>query len=187
MDSAQRSPRAAARPTAKRSATTLWSGAALVILIGIAGALFSLGFLEQDAGKPVRTANAKATQVIQGLPSNAELSALIAALNQMVVPFVPGSHALPAEAEPVLQVAAQRINALPPHTRIDVIAIATTTPSSDADHWLIMERASTVVAYLEKQGVAPGRLRAIGSTGMRPSSAADGVYTGPLVVFRPHT
>jgi outer membrane protein OmpA-like peptidoglycan-associated protein len=186
MDSDQASPSAGAtRAPAPRSSSTLWIGVGLAVLVIAGVALFALGAFKPDPGKRAIEANKKAASAILALPANADVATTLAALNQIVVPFAAGSNALPPEAEEVLRVVAQKINTLPATTKIDVVALAETMPKTEPEFRLILERASAVVAFLEKNGVAPGRLRAIGTSVPVPAGKSAAPYTGPQITFRP--
>ncbi len=185
MDSDQASPAMAAGSTAKRRGSTRWIGIGLAVLVIAGLALFGLGVLKPDPSKRALEANKKAASAIQALPANADVAATLAALNQIVVPFEAGSNALPPAAEDVLKIAAQKINSLPADTKIDVVGIADTLPKSEPEFRLILERASAVITYLEKNGVAPGRLRAIGTSAPTPAGKENTRYTGPQITFRP--
>jgi outer membrane protein OmpA-like peptidoglycan-associated protein len=183
MDSVQAASRKAEVKPAKR-ASVKWIGAALGILMAAAAALFAIGVFKPDPAKVARAANTKAAAAIQALPANADAAATMAVLNQIVVPFAAGSNALPPEAEEVLKVAAQKISALPESTRIDVVSLAATMPKSEPEFRLILERSSAVISFMEKNGVAAGRLRAIGSSAPMPPGKQADAYTGPLITFR---
>ncbi len=186
MDSDQASPSAARTGApARRGGSTLWIGVGLAILVIAGVALFALGAFKPAPGKRALEANKKAASAILALPANADVATTLAALNQIVVPFAAGSNALPPEAEDVLKVVAQKINALPAGTKIDVVGIADTPPKSEPEFRLILERASAVISYLEKNGVATGRLRAIGTSAPPAAGKADTRYTGPQIAFRP--
>jgi outer membrane protein OmpA-like peptidoglycan-associated protein len=187
MDSDQTPATRAARPQAgpKRGGSTLWAALGLGALVLAGVALFALGVFKPDPSKVARETNLKVVEAIQALPANADAAATLAALNQIVVPFAAGSNALPPEAETVLKVAAQKINALPAGTKIDVVALSPSTPKSEPEFRLILERATAVITYLEANGVAPGRLRAIGSSAPLPAGKQADSYTGPLIAFRP--
>ncbi len=185
MDSDQGSPAVATRSSAKRNGSTRWIGIGLAVLVIAGLALFGLGAFKPDPGKRALEANKKAAGVILALPSNADVATTLAALNQIVVPFEAGSNVLPPAAEDVLKVAAQRINALPAGTKIDVVAVAETAPKTEPEFRLILERASAVITYLEKNGVPAGRLRAMGTSAPTAAGKADTRYTGPQITFRP--
>jgi outer membrane protein OmpA-like peptidoglycan-associated protein len=187
MDSDQIPAASAARARAapKRGGSTLWAAIGLGALVVAGVALFALGVFKPDPAKVAREANLKAAEAMQALPANADAAVTLAALNQIVVPFTAGSNALPPEAEPVLKIAAQKINALPAGTKIDVVALSPSAPKTEPEFRLILERATAVITYLEANGVATGRLRAIGSSAPLPAGKQAESYTGPLIAFRP--
>jgi outer membrane protein OmpA-like peptidoglycan-associated protein len=187
MDSDQTPAASAARTKTapRRGSSTLWAAIGLGALVAAAAALFALGVFKPDPAKVARETNLKAAEAMQALPANADAAATLAALNQIVVPFTAGSNVLPPEAEPVLKIAAQKINALPAGTKIDVVALSPSMPKSEPEFRLILERASAVITYLEANGVAAGRLRAIGSSAPLPAGKQPDTYTGPLIAFRP--
>lgn len=187
MDSDQTPAASAARAqaTPKGGSSTLWAAIGLGVLVVAGIALFALGVFKPDPAKVARETNLKAAEAIQALPPQADTAATLAALNQIVVPFAPGSNTLPPEAETVLKIAAQKINALPAGTKIDVVALSPSVPKSEAEFRLVLERATAVITYLEANGVATGRLRAIGSSAPLPAGKQADAYTGPLIAFRP--
>lgn len=176
----------AARPQAqsKRSRSTLWVAVGLGALAVAGAALFALGVFKPSASKIASESNRKAAEAIQALPANADVAATVAALNQILVPFAPDSKALPPEAEAVLKVAAKKINALPAETKIDVVGLTPSTPKSEDELRLVLDRAAAVIAYLEANGVTRGRLRAIGSSTALPANKQADADNRPLVVFR---
>lgn len=167
-----------------RSKSLLWMVAALAVLVAVAAGLILSGRSGPNASKAAKSANEKAVAALQAVPPAATLEQTLASLNQIVVAFAPDSATVPPESEAALRLAAMKVAALPPNVKIDVVAITQAARPGEADFKLALERAASVVAYMQQHGAPDGRLRPLGSTAAPPAKDKAGAAEVRTLLFR---
>ncbi|MCE2969116.1 MAG: OmpA family protein [Burkholderiales bacterium] len=92
-------------------------------------------------------------------------------LNQIVLPFAPGSVEIPEQAQPVLTAAARAIDRLPKGTRLHVTGHTDDSEEAGLGLSLGLQRAAAVVDFLYANGAPTDKVSAIGVGSQRPLAA----------------
>lgn len=121
-----------------------------------------------DAAAAAAQANDEALAALHALPATPSPEEVVAALNGLVINFASGSHALPAEAQPLLAAAAEAIARLPSGTRIVITGHTDAVGDAAANLVLSRRRAQSVRAALVALGVPEAALSAQGMGDLKP-------------------
>lgn len=100
------------------------------------------------------------TYIIETVKDRNNLDAIKLVMGNSVL-FATGSALLSAAAEAALSRVAYNLNQFP-NTDITVVGYTDNTGSEQLNQRLSLERAQTVVTYLENHGIAASRLKAVG-------------------------
>jgi outer membrane protein OmpA-like peptidoglycan-associated protein len=121
-----------------------------------------------DAAAATKAANDKAAAALSAVSKDAPPAEVLPLLNLIVVNFASGSAAVPADAEPVLRLAAQVLTALPAGARIAVVGHTDNTGTAAGNEALSLQRAQAVKTALTSFGAAADRLQVAGMGDARP-------------------
>lgn len=153
-----------------------WSSALWPLLVlGLLLALLIHACVDQptlaprfDAAQTAKAANAQALDALRALPQDAPVEARFAALNRVVVLFMPGSAQLAEEAEAPLQVVAQALQRLPADARVRLVGHTDNQGSALRNIGLSLHRAQAVREALVRLGVDAAQLEVSGAGASRP-------------------
>jgi outer membrane protein OmpA-like peptidoglycan-associated protein len=139
-----------------------------------------------DAESAALEANRRASAALASLGSGAPPTAVLAAVNLVVVHFAQGSAEIPASAEPMLERSGALLAALPGAPRVQIAGHTDNSGAPEANLALGRARAEAVRVFLVERGFPAERLSVLSYGEARPvadNRTDDGRFRNRRIEF----